>query len=503
MWYLVELETQERPVSSIKVDIIVIFSWMTIAFMPMVIYIWRRLMVTKDGQKMPLFKADKELAKWAKSRYGTFKGGFLTSAPPIPWAIKQQLDNNFAIPARVVMLRIYAALRITFGVALAVVCAYQLARILIEGDKFTDDERFFHYLTCASTGWFAVSTPLIMAPLIRNKYHQCLAAIATRGEAGRAAGVAALIGKRDVKTVLASARRSFMGIPHDHMRESHFATNSADTSMHELPIKCHLGQVDAFLSHSWHDDPAAKWQVLSEWADGFAKEAGRPPILWFDKACLNQDDIEAQLASLPIFLAGSRSLLCLVGPTYTQRVWCVMEVFTFLRMGGTQEKLQVCPVHETRAANAGLWGSSSSDDELLSVALDQFRSFDVAQCQCFDEGQLQHLLGVIELGFSSFDMFNSLVRNAFANKLEEVLSRNQAKGDDLANAKTKGKQQLTRDASASGSTMKKQLSIAGGALRMPVTPAAVLPRASGAGRQIAPAEEALPDVEELELVGPP
>ena len=35
---------------------------------------------------------------------------------------------------------------------------------------------------------------------------------------------------------------------------------------------------------------------------------------------------------------------------------------------------------------------------------------------------------------------------------------------------------------------------------MPVTPAAVLPPASGAGRQIAPAEEALPDVEELELV---
>jgi hypothetical protein len=98
-----------------------------------------------------------------------------------------------------------------------------------------------------------------------------------------------------------------------------------------------------------------------------------------------------------------------------------------------------------------------------------------------------------------------LVRTAFANKLEEVLSRNQAKGDDLANAKTmKGRQpQLTRDSSASGSTMKKQLSMAGGALRMPVTPAAVLPPASGAGRQIAPAEEALPDVEELELVGPP
>ena len=26
------------------------------------------------------------------------------------------------------------------------------------------------------------------------------------------------------------------------------------------------GEIDAFLSHSWHDEPVAKWERLSEWA---------------------------------------------------------------------------------------------------------------------------------------------------------------------------------------------------------------------------------------------
>jgi hypothetical protein len=495
MWIFVKLEheTPERPVSSIKVDILVIMVWMTLMFTPLGLYCWRRLLVTRDGKRMPWFQ-DKELVKWAKARYGPLKGGMLANALPIPWAIKQQLDNNFAVPPRTAMLRMYLTLRVTFAVALAAVCAYQLARILLEGDTFSDDERFFHYLTCASTGWFAVSTPLIMAPVVRNKYHSCLASIATRGEAGRAAGVAALIGKRDVKSVLAAARRSFLGVPFDRMREAHFATNAADASMHALPVRCHLGQVDAFLSHSWHDDPSSKWYTLSEWAASFEHDAGRPPTLWFDKACLNQDDIEAQLASLPIFLAGSRALLCLVGPTYTQRIWCVMEIFTFLRMGGTQEKLQVRPVHETRDGQGptGAWGPSASDDELLSLALEHFRAFDVAECRCFDEGQLQHLLGVIELGFSSFDMFNSLVRNAFANKLEEVMSHTQAKGGAAADTKSwRSGGPCGGPARSSASTSNNSL-LRGGSF-LPVAPAQVLPHTapqSGGGKEIAPGAEA-------------
>ena len=60
-------------------------------------------------------------------------------------------------------------------------------------------------------------------------------------------------------------------------------------------------------------------------------------------------------------------------------------------------------------------------DELLNVTLGRFRSFDVSMAKCFDESQRQHLLGVIESSFGSFDVFNSIVRHSFANKLEELL----------------------------------------------------------------------------------
>ena len=41
------------------------------------------------------------------------------------------------------------------------------------------------------------------------------------------------------------------------------------------------------------------------------------------KACLNQLNIEAQLACLPIYLSGCSSLVVLAGATFTERIWCI------------------------------------------------------------------------------------------------------------------------------------------------------------------------------------
>ncbi len=50
----------------------------------------------------------------------------------------------------------------------------------------------------------------------------------------------------------------------------------------------------------------------------------RQPLIWLDKACINQssaDNIKASLALLPIHLAGCKRLLVLIGPTYSTRLW--------------------------------------------------------------------------------------------------------------------------------------------------------------------------------------
>jgi hypothetical protein len=53
--------------------------------------------------------------------------------------------------------------------------------------------------------------------------------------------------------------------------------------------------------------------------------SGREPLVWLDRACIDQADewakIEKSLAYLPVFLAGCKSLLVLAGPTYTTRLW--------------------------------------------------------------------------------------------------------------------------------------------------------------------------------------
>lgn len=47
------------------------------------------------------------------------------------------------------------------------------------------------------------------------------------------------------------------------------------------------------------------------------RRSHRPPR----QACINQADIAANLACLPVFLSGCRELLCLAGATYATRLW--------------------------------------------------------------------------------------------------------------------------------------------------------------------------------------
>jgi len=47
---------------------------------------------------------------------------------------------------------------------------------------------------------------------------------------------------------------------------------------------------------------------------------------------------------LPVFLASCNELVILAGETYLLRLWCVVEVFCFLEMGGQADMVQLVPV---------------------------------------------------------------------------------------------------------------------------------------------------------------
>ena len=121
---------------------------------------------------------------------------------------------------------------------------------------------------------------------------------------------------------------------------------------------------------------------------------------------------------LPIFLAGCQTLLIVAGPTYCSRLWCVMEIFTFMRMGGTRERIEVKMIMHKDHTNP-----AAAKKELKK----QFATFDAAKAECFLPKDKHRLLAVVEAGFGDFEEFNVKVRTAFAERLEAPASRTRRK----------------------------------------------------------------------------
>mmetsp|Transcript_11876 Transcript_11876/g.18784 ORF Transcript_11876/g.18784 Transcript_11876/m.18784 type:complete len:412 (-) Transcript_11876:387-1622(-) len=156
-----------------------------------------------------------------------------------------------------------------------------------------------------------------------------------------AAGIAELLGQTDVRTILARAVDSFYFVSAEKLTREDMADRMPNPDLQRFIEKGKLGHVDAFLSHSWHDDEAQKWEALQTWRLEFKKEFRREPRLWIDKYCIDQSRIEHSLACLPVYLAGCRKLLVLQGRTYVRRLWCIMELYVFHAVDRPAEDVEV------------------------------------------------------------------------------------------------------------------------------------------------------------------
>ena len=130
-----------------------------------------------------------------------------------------------------------------------------------------------------------------------------------------AAGVSALLGKRDPKEILSLSKSLFRKVLLTSITEADIVNSKPDPDMYARSEGALLGSVDVFLSHSWHDNARAKWHTLREWREDFISKHSREPTIWLDKACINQRSIDENLACLPCFLAGCSKLLVMMGET--------------------------------------------------------------------------------------------------------------------------------------------------------------------------------------------
>jgi len=141
----------------------------------------------------------------------------------------------------------------------------------------------------------AVHLVLGLLPLASRPRALVQARIAKLGaEVSSAAAISALfVGSRTRSaSLLNSAESTFRGVAASEIA-SHKLGNHASlearaqgrhTHGHAQPPLRLLGEIDAFVSHSWHDDINAKWEALQEWIHHFRAKRGRDPVLWID-AC--------------------------------------------------------------------------------------------------------------------------------------------------------------------------------------------------------------------------
>lgn len=169
-----------------------------------------------------------------------------------------------------------------------------------------------------------VILPLLLGRPMRRRLTQLLHHLTGDRDDGRAAAIAAMVGGVGVERAADLAEKSFRAITHEKMEPIDFLSSDLASSNDDLrarTVGCKLGFADAFMSHSWRDDAAAKWHTLGTWASAFSEaHDGRSPMLWFDRACLDQANIDASLSMLPIYLSGCKLLLILAGETYTERL---------------------------------------------------------------------------------------------------------------------------------------------------------------------------------------
>ena len=231
----------------------------------------------------------------------------------------------------------------------------------------------------------------VFTPATRGRVSRWLGSLGGHrdGKDEEAASLASLMGASSAAKVLSKASKTFRAMPLSKLTREELANSTPDPTMNSKTDAAELGTVHAFVSHSWSDAGGAKYDQLHEWAGGEER------LIWLDKACIDQRNINDDLACLPVFLSGCQELVCLAGGTYTQRLWCAIELFVFVRMGGKRENMLVWLLEET------------SDLE------DRLAHFDASKAKCFLDRDRQRLLAAIEATFGTVVPFNRLVRDLF------------------------------------------------------------------------------------------
>ena len=347
-------------------------------------------------------------------------------------------------------------------------------------------------LVCVRSAALAAMATFTWLRNVREVVHGWLA---SRGEgASTAVGIATLIGSRRVDDVHTKALSTLRSLRIDLLRESDLASNVADPALRALSQPAKFGDIDgeeraarssaacparppllriarararrahaplpasvrlgfrsasprlapatalrtlraAFISHSWRSDGAAKWALLQSYREAFKRgSGGREPTIWLDKACLSPDDLDTQLALLPVFVASCKSFVVLLMPSYLERLWCVVELFVWMHVGDTRATVLLCAGWPRAAAEADALPSQHGNDlhaDATARRLDEeqravtraaagLEAFRVEHAECHGGRTAERLFSVIDIGFGGLATFNMGARAVLRERLDAL-----------------------------------------------------------------------------------
>eukprot|EP00927_Polykrikos_kofoidii_P023410 TRINITY_DN2159_c0_g1_i11.p1 TRINITY_DN2159_c0_g1~~TRINITY_DN2159_c0_g1_i11.p1 ORF type:complete len:326 (+),score=44.83 TRINITY_DN2159_c0_g1_i11:47-979(+) len=174
----------------------------------------------------------------------------------------------------------------------------------------------------------------------------------------------------------------------------------AESNLYSLSRSCQPGDCDAFYSHSWHDAGQSKWDALQAWCSDFERSHGRKPRLWLDKLCIDQVNIDVDLRSLPVFLAGCNTFFATSGSTYRSRLWCAMELLVY----------RVMMVADPSRSPPQVW-MLGEDHEDCERQRKEWRAFDVRESKCFHTQDKERFLRVVSQYPGGAEGFNAFIRD--------------------------------------------------------------------------------------------
>lgn len=309
--------------------------------------------------------------------------------------------GNFLVIFQVVRAR---CLRLSHGYMWSCLAAYFGGMAVVDGVMWI--------ALTVLIGQFAVDGPLWYLPgdvlgflacalsHFRHKFHVVLRAMFYRTEStAAAAGIASLVGNCDPRAVQRKASERFCSISLAQLTYADLETNSPSMDQAPLAMPTKLGSCDAFISHSWHDCAMTKWDALQAWRQVFVSRNSRDPSVWLDKCCIDQCNIDADLRCLPVFLSGCQKMVVLCGVTYLSRLWCIMELFTYVHMGGDPNAIEL---HLLLRA-----GRRIEDRCAISTLIE---SFDAGMCTCANDADRDRMLEIIRTAYGDIREFNQAVR---------------------------------------------------------------------------------------------